>query len=131
MGKLIDEFEKKRRIYIANKRQYSDKSNREREQKIKKFLSFCEDLGVKKIKDINQSHYRQFVPEILNTKSTETKRKYLYCLREFFQRAHLPININITQNIAKTKERKLNKILQILDINEITQEQKEEILKII
>ena len=133
MGKLIDEFEKKRKIYVANKRQYSKKSNLERIQKIRKFLEFCENLGVIRVKDINQSHYRQFVSEILNTKSTETKRKYLYALKEFFARAHLPITVNPSANINRTKEKKLLKLLKILDISEdnITQEQKEEILKLL
>jgi len=130
MSDLIKEFEKKRRILLKNKRQYSTNSEKDRIWRIKKFLSFCESQGVERIKDINQSHYRQFVSDFLSSKSTETKRKYLYVLREFFQRAHLPIQVNVISNINRTKERKLNKILQILDI-EITQEQKEEIFKII
>lgn len=133
MSRLIDEFEKKRRIYVENRRQYSKKSNLERVQKIRKFLEFCEKLRVERIKNINQSHYRQFVSDVLNTKSTETKRKYLYALKEFFERAHLPITVNPPANINRTKEKKLLKLLKILDISEdnITQEQKEEILKLL
>ena len=133
MGKLVDEFEKRRKIYVANKRQYSKKSNLERAQKIKKFLKFCEKLGVERVKDINQSHYRQFVSEILNTKSTETKRKYLYALREFFERAHLPIIVNPSSNVNRTKEKKLLKLLKILNLseNDITQEQKDRILELL
>ena len=133
MGKLIDEFERKRRIYVANRRQYSKKSNLERIQKIRKFLLFCENLRVERIKDINQSHYRQFVSEFLNTKSTETKRKYLYALREFFERAHLPIIVNPCSNINRTKEKKLSKLLKILNLTEddITQEQKDKILELL
>ena len=133
MGKLIDEFEKKRKIYVANKRQYSKKSNLERVQKIRKFLEFCENLGVKKVRDINQSHYRRFISDVLNTKSTETKRKYLYALKEFFERAHLPITVNPPANINRTKEKKLSKLLKILNLNEdnITQEQKDRILELL
>ncbi len=133
MSRLIDEFERKRRIYVANKRQYSKKSNFERIQKIRKFLLFCENLGVKKIRDINQSHYRQFVSEFLNTKSTETKRKYLYALREFFERAHLPIIVNPSSNINRTKEKKFSKLLKILNLieDDITQEQKNKILELL
>ena len=133
MGKLIDEFERKQKIYIANKRQYSKKSNLERVQKIRKFLEFCEKLRVERIKNINQSHYRQFVSDVLNTKSTETKRKYLYALREFFERAHLPITVNPPANINRTKEKKLSKLLKILNLNEddITQEQKDRILELL
>ena len=130
---LIKEFESKKRLYIRNKRQYSKKSNKEREQKIKAFLKFCENLGVEKIKDINQSHYRQFVEQILNEKSIETKRKYLYALKEFFERAHLYIKISITTNILRTKEKKLKKILEILSINDenVSQEQKNQIFEIL
>jgi len=133
MGKLIDEFERKKRIYITNKRQYSKKSNLERIQKIRKFILFCEDFDVKRIKDINQSHYRQFVSEFLNKKGSETKRKYLYALREFFERAHLPIIVNPTANINRTKEKKLLKLLKILNLseNDITQEQKDKILDLL
>ena len=133
MGKLIDEFERKQRIYVANKRQYSKKSNLERIQKIRKFLLFCENLRVERIKDINQSHYRRFVSEVLSAKSTETKRKYLYALREFFERAHLPIIVNPSSNINRTKEKKFSKLLKILNLTEddITQEQKNKILELL
>jgi len=133
MGRLISEFERKQKILVRNRRQYSEKSNKERVQKVMKFLSFCEDLDVKRIKDINQFHYRQFVSEFLNKKSSETKRKYLYALREFFERAHLPIIVNPTANMNRTKEKKLLKLLKILDLseNDITQEQKDKILDLL
>jgi len=66
----------------------------------------------------------------LNAKSTSTKRKYLLALREFFQRAHLEIPVNVTSNIARTKEKKLLEILDILQID-ISEQQKNEILKLL
>jgi site-specific recombinase XerD len=113
---LIQEFEKYKRLYLRYKHQYSKDSNKRREQKVKAFLAFCAQRGVKRIKEIREEHYRLFVAEVLNAKSTETKRKYLLALREFFQRAHLPIKINLSRNIQRTKEKKLLKVLEILGI---------------
>jgi len=131
MGKILDEFERKKRIYLAKKRQHSKKSEYERVLKIRKFIKYCEDKGVKRIKDITEKEYRGFVADVLSDKSTETKRKYLYALREFFTRAHLNIRINTQKAIQRTKEKKMNKILKILSIENITEEQKEQLLKII
>lgn len=130
---LIKEFEAKKRVYLKNKRQYSKKSNKEREQKIKAFLKFCENIGIERIKDINQNHYRQFVENFFIGKSVETKRKYLYILREFFERAHLSISVNITANISRTKQRKFEKLIEILSINKenISEEQKNKIFEIL
>lgn len=130
MGKLISEFEKKRRVYLIKKRQFSKKSEYERELRIKKFLRYCESKGIKRIKDITDKEYRAFVGDILSGKSVETKRKYLLALKEFFTRAHLPVRVNVQGSVNRTKEKKLNKILEILDI-EITEEQKEKILNLL
>ena len=130
---LIQEFERYKRLYLRYKHQYSKDSNRRREQKIKAFLAFCARRGVKRIRDIREEHYRQFVAEVLNAKATETKRKYLLALREFFKRAHLPIRINVQRNVQRTKERKLQKLLEILgiDIKSLEYEKIQEILKIL
>jgi site-specific recombinase XerD len=133
MGALTREFEQYKRLYLRYKHQFSKESNRRRENRIKTFLRFCEDLGVKRIKDIKEEHYRQFIAEVLNNKATETKRKYLLALKEFFQRAHLPIRVNITKNISRTKEKKLIKLLQVLDIKleDLEFEKVQELLKIL
>jgi site-specific recombinase XerD len=130
---LIQEFERYKRLYLRYKHQYSKDSNRRREQKIKAFLKFCAKHGVSQIKDIKEEHYRLFVAEVLNNKATETKRKYLLALREFFQRAHLPIRVNITKNIARTKERKLQKVLQLLGLKleDLEYEKVQELLRIL
>jgi site-specific recombinase XerD len=113
---LIKEFEQYKRLYLRYKHQFSKDSNKRREQKIKTFLRFCAQRGVRRIKDIKEEHYRLFVSEILNTKAPETKRKYLLALKEFFERAHLPIKVNPSKNIKRTKEKKLMKVLEILGI---------------
>jgi len=130
---LIQEFEKYKRLYLRFKHQYSRDSNKRREQKVKTFLRFCAQKGIRRIKDIKEEHYRLFVSEVLNTKATETKRKYLLALKEFFQRAHLPIKVNIQGNIARSKEKKLIKLLQVLDIKleDLDYEKVQELLKLL
>jgi site-specific recombinase XerD len=113
---LIKEFEQYKRLYLRYKYQFSKDSNKRREQRVRVFLIFCAQKGVKRIKDIKEEHYRLFVSEVLNTKAPETKRKYLLALKEFFERAHLPIKVNVSKNIQRTKEKKLLKILEILGI---------------
>jgi site-specific recombinase XerD len=133
MGALVKEFEQYKRLYLRYKHQHSKESNRRRENIIKAFLQFCERVGVRKIKDIKEEHYRRFVAEFLNTKTTETKRKYLLVLREFFKRAHLPIKVNINKNIARTKEKKLRKVLEVLNLKleNLQTEQIQELLKLL
>jgi site-specific recombinase XerD len=113
---LLREFEQYKRLYLRYKHQYSKNSNQRREQKIRIFLRFCAGKGVRKIRDIKEEHFRLFVAEFLNQRSIETKRKYLLVLREFFQRAHLPILVNVQKNISRTKEKKLLKLLETLEI---------------
>jgi len=131
MGKLVDEYSKNLRIYLRKKSNVSKKSENDRKNKVVNFLKFCESQNVKSIKDITNDNYRSFVNTVLASKSTETKRKYLLSLREFFARAHLNIVINTKNNISRTKEKKLSKILDILNINDINQQQKEAILKLL
>jgi len=131
MGKLVDEYNKNLRIYLRKKTNTSKKSENDRKNKVVNFLKHCEKQNVESIKNINETHYRSFVSEYLNNKSTETKRKYLLSLNEFFTRAHMNIKISVQNNISRTKEKKLTKILDILNINDINQQQKEAILKLL
>jgi site-specific recombinase XerD len=133
MGKLVDEYNKNLRIYLRKKSNVSKKSENDRKNKVVNFLKFCESQNVKSIKDITNDNYRSFVNTVLASKSTETKRKYLLSLREFFARAHLNIVINTKNNISRTKEKKLSKILNILNINDndINQQQKNAILSLL
>jgi site-specific recombinase XerD len=133
MQDLLQEFERYKRLYLRYKHQYSKDSNKRREQKVRAFLRFCAQRGVRRIKDIREEHYRLFVAEILNNKAIETKRKYLLALKEFFQRAHLPIQINITKNITRTKEKKLQRVLQVLGLKleDLPYEKIQELIKIL
>jgi len=127
---LVNEYLSKLRIYLRKKSNVSKKSENDRKNKVVNFLKFCESQNVKQIKDINESLYRSFVSQHLNNKSIETKRKYLLSLHEFFTRAHLNIKINVQNNINRTKEKKLIKLLNILNID-ATEQQKDEILKLL
>jgi len=128
--KLVNEYLSKLRVYLRKKTNTSKKSEAERKNKVLAFLRYCETKGIKRIQDISETHYRNFVSECLNSKSVETKRKYLLALREFFQRAHLEIQINVKNNISRTKQKKLLELLDILQI-EISEQQKNEILKLL
>ena len=130
MGKLVDEYNKNLRIYLRKKSNVSKKSENDRKNKVVNFLKFCEAQNVKSIKDITNDNYRSFVSTVLSSKSTETKRKYLLVLNEFFTRAHLNIVINTKSNISRTKQKKLLEILDILQID-ISEQQKDEILKLL
>jgi len=133
MGKLVSEYNKNLRVYLRKKSDTSKKSENQRKNKITIFLKHCEKQNVESIKNINETHYRSFVSEYLVDKSTETRRKYLLSLREFFTRAHLPIKVNVSANILKTKEKKLNKILEILNVerSKLSTEQLENLFKLL
>jgi hypothetical protein len=90
-------------------------------------------MGCEDFRNIKEIHYRRYVEEILSKKSTETKRKHLLTLREFFKRAHIPIQVNPNRNIRRTRERKFERLMQILslDIKTLTKEQIKQILKLL
>jgi len=127
---LVNEYRSKLRIYLRKKTNTSKKSEDDRKNKVITFLKYCEKQNVKSIKDITNDNYRSFVSTILSSKSTETKRKYLLALNEFFTRAHLNIKISVQNNINRTKDKKLTKLLNILNVNP-TEQQKDEILKLL
>jgi site-specific recombinase XerD len=131
MGKLVEKILERQERFLRKKHQYSKKSHQERLQKLLKFLRFCEKEGVKNIRDIKAEHYSKFVKEFLSQKSTETKRKYLLVLREFFRRAQLPIRVNVSRNIRETKEKKMRKLLEILKDCKLTERQMREIMKLL
>jgi site-specific recombinase XerD len=133
MGKLVERFLKNKWQYLRRKHQCSLKNERERVNRVIRFLRFCEKMGCEDFKEIKVIHYRRYVEEELSKKSTETKRKHLLTLREFFKRAHIQIQVNPNRNIRRTKEQKFEKLLQILNIDKdkITKEQVKQILKLL
>ncbi len=129
---LIKQFAENKRKYIVYKHQYTQKSNKEREQKIIKFLKFACFVGIKRIIDINKATYDDFIKHINDLGLTlETQRKYRLALAEFVQRAKL--NFKVVKDVNRQKEKKFYNIKKFLlekysvDINEY----KDEILKIL
>jgi site-specific recombinase XerD len=131
MGQLVQKILERPERFLRKKHQYSKKSQRERLQKLLKFIRFCEAKGVKDLREIKPEHYSAFVKEFLSQKSTETRRKYLLVLREFFRRAQLPIRVNVSRNIKETKERKMRKLLEILKDCTLNEKQIREIMKLL
>ena len=133
MGKLIEKFLSNKWQYLRRKHQCSKKNENERVNRVLRFLRFCEQMGCENFKEIKPIHYQKYIEQELSKKSTETKRKHLLTLREFFKRAHIPIQINPNRNIKRTKEHKLEKLLQILnlDIKTLTKEQMKQIIKLL
>jgi site-specific recombinase XerD len=133
MGKLVDKVRKNIWQYLRRKHQCSKKNERERVNRVLKFLEFCEKMGCEDLRDIKEIHYKRYIEEVLSKKSTETKRKHLLTLREFFKRAHLNIQVNPGRNIRRTKEKKLEKLLTILDLqkDKLSRKQIREILKLL
>jgi site-specific recombinase XerD len=131
MGQLVQKVLERPERFLRKKHQYSKKSQKERLQKLLKFIRFCEQKGVKELREIKPEHYSAFVKEFLSQKSTETRRKYLLVLREFFRRAQLPIRVNVSRNIRETKEKKMRKLLEILKDCKLTEKQMREIMKLL
>jgi len=116
MGKLLYEFHRNRKKYVQIKHQFSTKSQREKLNRIKKFLQFCENKQVGKINDLWQKHYDQFIEILSNAqKSDETIRKYSLALKEFFQRAHLDVLINPNKAKKRRVSKKIEKIIKIIN----------------
>ncbi len=92
-------------------------------------------LVIDKIKNITQREFDMFAEQEqeLSSKSTETKRKYLLSVLGFSKRGHLQVAINISKSVNQTKKNKLLKLVKILglDINEISENQQAQILRLL
>ncbi len=131
MCELVKEYERNLRKYLKHKHQYSVKSERNRKNRVLKFLRFCCRRGVGEIRGITQNDYDKFMQLGLAKHSTETKRKYRLVLKEFFNRAHINIRVNVQKSVKREKLKKFEKLKQILDCCDCVNEYKSEILKIL
>ena len=127
---LLSEYEKNLRKYLKHKHQVSDKSEKDRKGRVKKFLFFCCKRGLKRISEIKQIDYDRFMQLELAKYSTETRRKYRLALREFFSRAKLNVRVNPVKATRVEKERKFEKLKAILSDCDI-EKHREEILKLL
>ena len=129
---LIDEYERNLRKYLQHKHQFSVKSERDRKNRVKKFLQFCCRLGIKDIRNIVQADYDRFMQYLSEIGySIETRRKYALTLKEFFTRGKLPIKTNPKRLVKNAKLKKFEKLKQILSCCNCIDEHKSEILKIL
>ncbi|MEA3312972.1 MAG: hypothetical protein U9Q18_01175 [Caldisericota bacterium] len=124
---VLSEFAKMKHLW------YRSRENKTRWQKqkiriIEKFLRHCKNRGVKKIGAISKSEYDSFFLGFKNT--IETKRKYMFVLREFFKKAGVSIKVNTLKYINKQKQKKLKQIEETLP-TQLTEETKNKILKIL
>ncbi len=128
--RIVDEYEKNLRKYLVRKHQYSKKSENDRKNRVIKFLKFCSTRGKKTIKDIEQADFDRFMDEIKDL-STETRRKYRLALREFFTRAHLNIRVNVQKATRLEKEKKFERLKEILKDCDCIEQYKDKILEIL
>jgi len=129
MGNLIKIFREKNKIFMVRKHENAPEWEKTKNNRLEKFLRFCEAEQTKDIHQIRKKHYDQFI-QYLSTagKSDETIRKYSLALKEFFLRAHL--NIQVNPNHAKNRRvfKKLKKIEIILQTKEISDQKIENII---
>ncbi len=128
---LLKEYEKNIRRYLKHKHQCSLKSERDRKNRVVKFLRFCCSRGVRSIRDITKDDFDKFI-QTLSKYSIETRRKYRLALKEFFERAHLDIRVNVQRSVDREKlKKKFQKLKQILSCCNCINEHKREILEIL
>jgi len=128
MGSLVSIFRQKNKIFIIKKHENTREWEKTKMHRIEKFLRFCEAKYIKDIHQIEKKNYDMFI-ENLNkqNKSDETIRKYSLVLKEFFNRAHLDINVSPNRSKKRRITKKMTKIREILTKNEI--EISEQIIK--
>ncbi len=127
---LVKEYERNLRKYLRHKHQYSIKSEKDRKNRVIKFLKFCCSRGVRSIKDITKDDFDKFI-QTLSKYSVETRRKYRLALREFFERAHLDIRVNVQRSTRREKLKKFEKLKQILSCCDCIDKYKSEVLEIL
>ena len=129
---LLKEYEKNIRRYLKHKHQFSSKSEKDRKNRVKKFLLFCCRQGIKDIRNIVQADYDSFMQYLAELGySIETRRKYTFALKEFFTRGKLPIKTNPKRLIKNAKLKKFEKLKQILNCCDCINEHKSEVLEIL
>jgi len=126
---LVKQFLENKRKYLTYKHQDTAKYNKEREQKVIKFLQYACTKDIASIQNIDKTVFIDFMRSIKN-KSLETQRKYRLALSEFIERAGL--SFRIAKNVDRQKEKKFLKLKEILkecgcDISQY----KKEIIKIL
>ena len=76
--------------------------------RINSFLDFCGQRKISLISDINSKDYEDFIRKISKDRSARTVSDWKYALKEFFERAGLPIKVNTSPK--KQSEKRIRKI---------------------
>ncbi len=115
MGKLTSIFRQKNKIFLQRKHQNTTDWQKTKNNRIQKFLFFCESKNIKDIHKITQKHFDEFSKNLVEGgKSPETVRKYALAISEFVARAHLSILINPSGAKRRKIAKKVEKIIDIL-----------------
>ena len=93
---ILKEFERKPWRYFQRKRENTRETERRRKQRLLDFLRFCQYQRKKKrIADIDQSDWSAFCYWRRKQGAGDaTIYQYALVVRQFVQKAHLPIRIN-------------------------------------
>ena len=92
------------------------------------FLDFCDQKKIFLISDIKNKDYEDFIRKISIDRSARTVSDWKYALKEFFERAELPIKVRTSPK--KQFEKRLGKIRSRL-LTEYDKKTSEEILQLI
>ena len=95
---IMEEFERNRRIYIGDRTKASEKKRRQYYAAIRRFVLFASteaEPRAKRIRDINQDHYSQYVdsPQ-MQAKSAGSRYEDCLVIAIFAHEAGLKISIN-------------------------------------
>lgn len=109
---IMDEFERNRRIYIGHHADATDRTRRQCYCALRRFVQFCATEGqprAKRIRDINQDHYAQFMdsPQ-MRAKSAATRYNEALIIATFTATAKLNIVVNTAKLCAAMKNQKAN-----------------------
>ena len=87
MGKLTEFYKQHRRLFLAQKHQNTQQTERFKDTAMLRFIDYCESRKIYHTKGINKHIAIDFfnTPEMLG-KSDEIRRKYFLIVREFYKR---------------------------------------------
>ncbi len=129
MGKLTSIFRQKNAIFLQRKHQNTNTWQKTKNNRIQKFLYFCESKNIKDIHKISKKNFDEFVKNLITAgKSSETIRQYALALAEFFRRAHLDISVSPARAKNRKIAKKIEKIIDILKDSGIESEKIEKII---
>ncbi len=121
MGNLTSIFRQKNGVFLQTRHQNTNEWQKTKNNRIQKFLYFCESKNVKDMHQIKQKHFDEFLKNlIIAGESGETIRQYALAIKEFVARAHIKdIQINPQRAKKRKIKQKAEKIVAVLRENGI------------